>query len=132
MNHPRRPAPAYGTSKASSIRIRNPRESGNGNSFKMPRRQHISVWMATAFAAFLLISFYLTFHGKSGAGGLADYAPSSQEPILLDDSILKGAATAPKLENATLKYVTLKKPNLRNKKTRKSTIEERDIRKMRC
>jgi len=68
----------------------------------MPRRQHVTVWMIIAVAVFLGITFVLTFRGGS-EGSHVDYAPVAQEPILMDDSILKGTATAPKLENATLK-----------------------------
>lgn len=75
----------------------------------MPRRQHITVIVMIAVAAFLTFSFMWTFGGNGGRGQLADdkYTPLAQEPVLLDDGILKGEATATKLENATLKCVSV-------------------------
>lgn len=102
MNPARRshPASSYGTSK-SSIRIRTANSTSSG--FKMPRRQHLTIWMIIAVAGFLGITFMFTFGGRSDATVHTDYAAVPQEPIILGDDILKGTATAAKLENATLK-----------------------------
>jgi FAD-linked sulfhydryl oxidase len=75
----------------------------------MPRRQHVTVFMMIALAAILTFSFVWTFSSKAEETSLPDYdayTPLAQEPVLLDDGILRGAATAPKLENATLKYAS--------------------------
>jgi FAD-linked sulfhydryl oxidase len=69
----------------------------------MPRRQHITVFAILALFAFIGTSFVLMFRSQPQG---ADYpGPTSQEPVLVDNEILLGTATAPKLENETLKYV---------------------------
>jgi FAD-linked sulfhydryl oxidase len=77
----------------------------------MPRRQHVTIFTIIAVAAFLTFSFWWTFrtHGVPPSDADTKYPSSAipQEPVLIDDGILRGAATAPKLENATLKYVPL-------------------------
>lgn len=90
-------------SRKSSIRIRS---TDRHTGFKMPRRQHVTVLVMLAVAAFLTFSFVWTFGSKGvPAGQVAQdtYKPYFQEPVLLDEGILTGTATAPKLENATLK-----------------------------
>jgi len=69
----------------------------------MARRQHITVLMITALSTFLGISFVLTFRGKSDGIRHSSYPLPVTQPVVVDNSILHGAATAPKLENATLK-----------------------------
>jgi len=69
----------------------------------MPRRQHVTVFTIIAVVAFLSLSFYWTFRDQAGSAADVYYPPVAQEPVLLDDGILRGVATAPKLENATLK-----------------------------
>jgi FAD-linked sulfhydryl oxidase len=69
----------------------------------MPRRQHVTLLLLLGISAFLGLSFVLTLRG--GPGSYNYLLPASQEPILVDNEILLGTATAPKLENATLKYV---------------------------
>lgn len=71
----------------------------------MPRRQHITVLMIVGVSAFLGILFVSFSRGVEGTRH-PDYLPSYQEPLSthLEEGILHGEATAPKLENATLKY----------------------------
>ncbi|KAH8602977.1 ERV/ALR sulfhydryl oxidase domain-containing protein [Bisporella sp. PMI_857] len=86
------------TTNKRSIRIRTPDPRNNASKLRMPRR----VVVATAVVlVFLTFSFFLTFHGH--ASDENGFTPIAQEQIVLDDGILKGAATAAKLENATLK-----------------------------
>ena len=71
----------------------------------MPRRQHVTLAMLMAVSAFICITFILAFRGQAGETRHSDYAPSYQEPLAaVDPGLLHGAASAPKLENATLKY----------------------------
>jgi len=59
-----------------------------------------------ALAAFLAFTFIWTFRDREDSATSVDFDYKGsifQEPILLDNGILRGAATAPKLENATLK-----------------------------
>jgi FAD-linked sulfhydryl oxidase len=59
-----------------------------------------------ALAAFLAFTFIWTFRDREERATSVDYDYKGsivQEPVLLDDGILRGVATAPKLENATLK-----------------------------
>lgn len=71
----------------------------------MPRRQNITVFMIIAVSAFLGFIFVSSFRNQAQGTRHPDYAPSYQyqQDVNLDDGLLKGAATAPKLENATLK-----------------------------
>ncbi|KAH6671069.1 FAD dependent sulfhydryl oxidase-like protein Erv2 [Halenospora varia] len=69
----------------------------------MPRRQHITMLMILAISAFLGITFVLSFRSKAEGTRHPDYVPSYQQPVTVEDGLLKGVATAPKLENATLK-----------------------------
>jgi FAD-linked sulfhydryl oxidase len=60
--------------------------------------------MIIAVSAFLGITFVLTFRSQAEGTRHPDYVPSYQEPLgAVDPSLLHGEATAPKLENATLK-----------------------------
>jgi FAD-linked sulfhydryl oxidase len=75
----------------------------------MPRRQHLNYGFVAA--AFLCITlFFLVRHSTPGAGQTDFVAggdlPLDKTPIVVSDAVLNGAATAPKLENATLKYVS--------------------------
>src|SRR4051812_15325880 len=93
----------YGaTPLKSSIRIR-PTRIGppSSNTFRMPRRQHITVLMVIALVAFIGGTLMLTFRG--GSSETSYVGPIRQEPVLVEKEILLGTATAPKLENATLK-----------------------------
>jgi len=74
----------------------------------MPRRQHITVLMIIVVSTFLGISFVLSFRSQSGGTRHPeyDYTAAAQEPVIVDNGILHGTATAPKLENDTLKYVS--------------------------
>lgn len=59
-----------------------------------------------ALAAFLAFTFIYKFRDTEERATSVDYdykGSTVQEPVLLDDGILRGVATAPKLENATLK-----------------------------
>jgi len=72
----------------------------------MPRRQHLNYGFVAA--AFLCITlFFLVRHSTPGAGQTDFVAgaelPLDKTPIVVNDAVLHGAATAPKLENATLK-----------------------------
>jgi len=71
----------------------------------MPRRQHVAIFTIIAVAAFLTLSFWFTFSEHTPLEPDVQYqnSPIVQEPVLLDDGILRGVATAPKLENVTLK-----------------------------
>jgi hypothetical protein len=74
----------------------------------MPRRQHLNYgFVAAAFVCIIL--FFLVRHSTPGIGQTDFVAggelPLDKTPIVVDDAVLHGAATAPKLENATLKYV---------------------------
>lgn len=76
----------------------------------MPRRQPFTALLIIAVSVFLSFSFVLSFRNKSEGtrnpsyGGDFDYPlAQEQQPILVDNDILHGTATAPKLENATLK-----------------------------
>jgi FAD-linked sulfhydryl oxidase len=79
-----------------------------------PRRQHFSVLMILGLSAFLAITFVLTFRRQAEGTRHPDYVPSYEEPIgAIDEGVLHGTASAPKLENATLKY-TLRSPSFDN------------------
>ncbi|KAL3417900.1 FAD-linked sulfhydryl oxidase erv2 [Phlyctema vagabunda] len=68
----------------------------------MPRQRNFSTLIIIAVAVFLGLSFVLTFRNQAEATGGSVYeAPPALEG--LDKGLLHGAATAPKLENATLK-----------------------------
>ncbi len=75
----------------------------------MPRRQHITLLTLIGGAAFLAICFVSIFRSQAQGTRHPDYIPSYQEEhvgLNLDEGILHGEATAPKLENATLKYIS--------------------------
>lgn len=68
----------------------------------MPRR----LLMLLGISVFLGFTFLMMFRSRSSS--YTNYLlPASQQEIMVDNDILLGTATAPKLENATLKYVTL-------------------------
>jgi FAD-linked sulfhydryl oxidase len=69
----------------------------------MPRRQHLTVFMIIAVSAFLGITFVLSFRNQAEGTRHPDYIPSYTQDVHVQDGLLKGEATAPKLENATLK-----------------------------
>lgn len=73
----------------------------------MPRRQHITLFTLIGAAAVLAIFFVSIFRNQAEGTRHPDYFPSypDQADLNLDEGILRGEATAPKLENATLKYV---------------------------
>jgi hypothetical protein len=74
-------------------------------SFKMARRQHITLLMLIAVSAFLGIFFVSISRGQAEGTQHSDYLPSYTEQVSghVDAGLLHGEATAPKLENATLK-----------------------------
>jgi hypothetical protein len=74
-------------------------------SFKMARRQHITLLMLIAVSAFLGIFFVSMFRGQAEGTRDPDYLPSYTGQLSghVDAELLHGEATAPKLENATLK-----------------------------
>ncbi|RFU31223.1 hypothetical protein B7463_g5113, partial [Scytalidium lignicola] len=69
----------------------------------MARRQHVSFLIIIAL--FVIFSFFriLPSHGGANLAGLSEDPPLNTESIHVNDDILRGTATAPKLENATLK-----------------------------
>lgn len=80
----------------------------------MARKPHFTL-AGIAVAAFLCIFFVLSSRnqahgtGAVGYGAESEYSaefPLDKTPILVDNNVLHGVATAPKLENATLKYVS--------------------------
>jgi len=76
------------------------------NLLDMPRRQHITLLTIIGVSAFLGFTFVSIFRSQAEGTRHADYLPSYTGPIgevKIDDGILHGEATAPKLENATLK-----------------------------
>ena len=106
MPQPRR---SYGADYAavplrSSIRIRPSRVGpANLSNFRMPRRQHVTLFVLLGISAFIGFSLLMMF--RSHSSSYASYIiPPSKEEIPVDNEILLGEATAPKLENATLKY----------------------------
>jgi len=62
--------------------------------------------MIIAISAFLGISFVLAFRNQAEGTRHPDYRPSYTQNVHVQDVLLKGEATAPKLENATLKYIS--------------------------
>lgn len=77
----------------------------------MARKPHLTL-VGLAVAAFLCIFFILSRNGNHGMSAVSDkeYSaefPLDKTPILVDNNVLHGEATAPKLENATLKYVSI-------------------------
>jgi FAD-linked sulfhydryl oxidase len=71
----------------------------------MPRRQNVTFVMLMGVSAFLVITFVLMFRGQAEGTRHPEYLASYQEPLgEVDPTLLHGAASAPKLENATLKY----------------------------
>lgn len=73
----------------------------------MPRRQHLTLLTIVGVAAFLAIFFVSIFRNQAEGTRHPDYLPAYQDKVdlNLDEGILHGEATAPKLENATLKYI---------------------------
>lgn len=71
----------------------------------MARRNNLSTALIIAVSVFLGISFILTFRNQPEDNRHVDYVAHPEPVAQLDTGILKGVATAPKLENATLKYV---------------------------
>ncbi|CAG8950506.1 hypothetical protein HYFRA_00007003 [Hymenoscyphus fraxineus] len=70
----------------------------------MTRRQRLAVTIGIGLAIFLSFTFILSTHSRGGNLADSEYLSSNQQPLAkLDDSILKGTATAAKIENATLK-----------------------------
>jgi hypothetical protein len=92
--------------KVINLSIR-PARCGAQDDIKMPpRRQNLGVLMIIAVSAFLGLTFVLTFRNQAEGTRYPDYASSYQEPIgTVDPSVLHGTASAPKLENATLKCI---------------------------
>lgn len=70
----------------------------------MPRRQHVTFLAFVGAAAFVFLCFVSIFRLKP-EGANSEFVPSytGQTGLHLPESILHGEATAPKLENATLK-----------------------------
>jgi FAD-linked sulfhydryl oxidase len=71
----------------------------------MPRRQHVTLLAFIGAAAFLATLFVSVFRNQAEGTRHPDYIPSyvQQTGLHVVDGILHGEATAPKLENATLK-----------------------------
>jgi hypothetical protein len=65
----------------------------------MPRR----VFMLLGLSALICVSLLVMFRSRSSSYNYL--LPAPQEEVPVDNEILLGTATAPKLENATLKYV---------------------------
>ncbi|KAH8815424.1 ERV/ALR sulfhydryl oxidase domain-containing protein [Xylogone sp. PMI_703] len=66
----------------------------------MARRQHNALFMVIAVFIIICLFYILPSHDGADTTGLSGL---DTKPIHLDDGILQGEATAPKLENATLK-----------------------------
>jgi hypothetical protein len=76
----------------------------------MSRRQHITLLTIVGVFAFLAIFFVSIFRNEAEGTRQPDNLYNGPNGGLkIDDGILHGEATAPKLENATLKYVFLRK-----------------------
>lgn len=69
----------------------------------MPRRQHVTFLSLIGAAAFLGIVFFSLFRSHGDGARSTDYL-EPYHGVKVDNGILLGEATAPKLENATLKY----------------------------
>jgi hypothetical protein len=96
----------------------------------MPRRQHITLLTIIGVSAFLGFTFVSIFRSQAEGTRHADYLPSYTGPIgevKIDDGILHGEATAPKLENATLKYIWSAQGNLRVLTSSKGRAWERSM-----
>lgn len=92
----------------------------------MPRRQNFAVLMVIGLAAFIATSFVLTFRNQAEGTRHPDYVASYREPIgEVDPSLLHGAASAPKLENATLKCVSAS-PNYKILRTLPNNLTEQN------
>jgi FAD-linked sulfhydryl oxidase len=63
--------------------------------------------MIVVLSVFLVISFYLAFRGQPDGITAAENLPPYKGQVTVDQGILHGEATAPKLENATLKFASL-------------------------
>jgi hypothetical protein len=84
----------------------------------MARRQHLSVTIVLALVVFFIISFFFTGSSSSSyPEGNGHVVPIKDAPadsksefvVALEDmpaGVLDGESIAPKLENATLKYVS--------------------------
>jgi FAD-linked sulfhydryl oxidase len=71
----------------------------------MPRRQHITLLTIVGVFALLAIFFVSIFRNQAEGTRHPDNLYNGPNGGLkIDDGILHGEATAPKLENATLKY----------------------------
>jgi FAD-linked sulfhydryl oxidase len=77
----------------------------------MPRRQHVTALLILGVVAIASIFFVSTFGMKSESARHSEYVSgiTDQTGLHVAEGILHGEATAPKLENATLKYFC---PNL--------------------
>jgi hypothetical protein len=85
----------------SSIRIRPRMGPAAPSTVRMPRR----VIMLVALSVFLGFTFFMMFRSRSSS--YSTYLlPASQQEVAVDNEVLLGSATAPKLENATLKYAS--------------------------
>jgi hypothetical protein len=96
----------------------------------MSRRQHITVLIIIGVSAFLGSLFVSIFRSQAEGTRHPDYLPSYQGPVdgvKIDDGILHGEATAPKLENATLKYVLPKPGHIRVLISSKGRARERSM-----
>ncbi|TVY59494.1 FAD-linked sulfhydryl oxidase ERV2, partial [Lachnellula suecica] len=69
----------------------------------MPRRQNITVLIILAISAFLAFTFVLSFKNREDDGLRPADILSYKQDANVEEGLLKGAATAHKLENATLK-----------------------------
>jgi len=71
----------------------------------MARRQSVTLYVIVAVALFFSLSLILSFRsGDDSNSGYSDYPLKDTFKLdKLDDSVLHGTATAPRLENATLK-----------------------------
>lgn len=69
----------------------------------MPRRQNLTAYMIIIASAIIGAFFVLSFRNLAEGTRHPDYIPSYTQHLNVDDGVLKGEATAPKLENATLK-----------------------------
>lgn len=87
----------------SSIRIRPRIGPSSPGTVRMPRR----TLMLIIISAFLGFSLFMMFRSRSSS--YSNYLlPTAQEEVPVNNEVLLGTATAPKLENATLKYVFYK------------------------
>lgn len=92
--------------------ILTPTEGTRKHAPTMARRQHLTATVLLAVVLFFTITYLLS--GTSSPGVDRTPAESKSEfKVDLDDmpaSLLEGDSIAPKLENATLKYVSPQRP----------------------